>query len=151
MGTWDTIRTMDETADLGELLRATGHRLTNARRHVWEALGSTGGHLTADQVADRVRAIDAGINLASIYRSLALFAELGLARESNIGGDAAARWEVAHPDDEFHLICSECGKVQHHGGDLVEQVRRHLGAEHGFQATTVELAVSGRCADCGAG
>jgi Fe2+ or Zn2+ uptake regulation protein len=138
---------MDDSIDLGELLRAQGHRLTNPRRHVWEALASA-GHLTADQVADRVRTADEGINLASIYRSLALFAELGLARESKIGSDGAARWEVAHPDDEFHLICSSCGKVQHHGGDLVEQVRRHLGAEHGFQAATVELAVNGRCADC---
>lgn len=141
---------MDHTVDLGELLRARGHRLTNPRRRVWDALDSASSHLTADQVADRVRREDAGINLASIYRSLALFAELGLARESKIGGDGAARWEVAHPDDEFHLICSACGKVQHHGGDLVEQVRRHLGTEHGFQAITVELAVSGHCADCGA-
>ncbi len=142
---------MEDLIDLGDRLRAGGHRLTNARQHVWDALGAAGGHLTADQVADRVWAIDSGINLASIYRSLALFAELGLARESSIGGDAAARWEVAHPDDEFHLICSECGRVQHHGGDLVEQVRRHLGTDHGFVATTVELAVSGRCADCGDG
>ena len=142
---------MDDSMDLGEVLRAKGHRLTNPRQYVWNVLDSAGGHLTADQVAERVRAADAGINLASIYRSLALFADLGLARESNLGGDTAARWEVAHPDDEFHLICSACGSVQHHGGDIVDKVRRHLGTEHGFQATTVELAVSGRCADCDAG
>jgi Fe2+ or Zn2+ uptake regulation protein len=139
---------MADTFDLGAHLRQRGHRLTNPRRFVWDVLGAARGHLTADQIATRVRRHDSGINLASIYRSLALFAEVGLARESNLGTDGAGRWEVAHPDDEFHLICETCGDVQHHGGDLVEQVRAHLVGDHGFQAAAIELSVSGLCANC---
>lgn len=141
---------MQEPLDLGRRLHEHGHRLTNARHRVWEALSNAGGHLTAEQVAERVRRTDSGVNLASVYRSLGLFADIGLARESNLGNDGAARWELAHPDDQFHLVCESCGDVQHHGGDLVEQVRSHLGSDHGFEATTIELAVSGRCARCAA-
>ena len=139
---------MSDTIDLGAYLRQRGHRLTNPRRFVWDVLGAARGHLTADQIAAQVRGLDSGVNLASIYRSLTLFAELGLARESNLGTDGAGRWEVAHPDDEFHLICDKCGDVQHHGGDLVEQVRSHLVGDHGFQAAAIELSVTGRCGSC---
>lgn len=139
---------MTDTIDLGAYLRQRGRRLTNPRRFVWDVLAAARGHLTADQIATRVHNQDSRINLASIYRSLTLFAKLGLARESNLGTDGAGRWEVAHPDDEFHLICDRCGDVQHHGGDLVEQVRAHLGSDHGFQAATIELSVTGLCDDC---
>ena len=113
-------------------------------------LSTAGGHLTVEQIADRVKAIDPGINLASVYRALTLFAELGLARESRLGTEKAARWEPAHPDQLFHLVCSECGKVTHHGGDLVEQVRTHLHDGHSFHADSIDLVVTGRCEDCAA-
>lgn len=139
---------MAERIDLGDYLRQHGHRLTNPRRRVWEALRRAGGHLTAEQVAELVQERDPRVNLASVYRSLTLFAEIGLARESNLGTDGPARWEMAHPDDQFHLVCEVCGSVQHHGGDLVDQVREHLGVDHGFEATAIELSVTGRCASC---
>ena len=83
-----------------------------------------------------------------MYRSLGLFADLGLARESRLGQDNAARWERAHPDEHFHLVCTVCGRVVHHEGDLVEQVREHLAEGHRFEAETVDLVVTGRCGDC---
>jgi Fur family ferric uptake transcriptional regulator len=141
---------MTDRIDLEAFLRQRGHRVTNPRRFVWDVLAAAGGHLTAEQIAGRVQDRDHRINLASIYRSLTLFADLGLARESNLGTDGAGGWEMSHPDDEFHLICDRCGDVQHHGGDLVEQVRSHLGGDHGFQAVTIELSVTGLCSSCAA-
>ena len=137
-----------EDADVTEVLRAHGHRVTRPRRAVWRALVDAAGHLTAEELADRVQRREAGVNLASVYRSLALFQELDLVRESRLGDDDAARWEVAHPDEHFHLVCDVCGAVEHHVGTLVEQVRSHLDDGHGFEARTVELIVSGRCRDC---
>lgn len=136
---------MADSVELGDYLRAHGHRLTKPRQRVWEALLDAGGHITADQVSARA---GPGVNLASVYRSLTLFTEIGLARVSNLGSDGPSLWEPAHPDDQFHLVCESCGGVEHHGGDLVSQVREHLGADHGFEASTIELSVKGRCARC---
>lgn len=136
---------MPDTIDLGAYLHNNGHRMTEPRRRVWDVLTAASDHLTVEAVA---AAVGDGVNLASVYRSLALFAELGLARESNLGTDGAARWEVAHPDDEFHLVCNSCGGVEHHGGNLVDQVRAHLVDSHGFEATGIELSVRGQCARC---
>lgn len=131
-----------------EVLRAHGHRVTRPRRAVWRALVDAEGHVTAEELAERVQRSESGVNLASVYRSLALFQDLDLVRESRLGDDDAARWELAHPDEHFHLICDACGRVEHHVGTFVEQVRRHLQGSHGFEAANVELIVSGRCADC---
>ena len=139
---------MNETVDLDAVLRKHGHRVTEPRRVVWDVLGSAVSHLTAEQITDQAQSREPGVNRASIYRSLTLFADLGLARESNLGSDDAARWELAHPDDQFHLICESCGIVQHHAGDLVHQVRSHLFGDHGFVVNHIELSVTGTCSAC---
>lgn len=135
-----------------ETLRAAlatgGHRVTAPREAVWTVVSSTREHLTADEVAARVRLIDPEINLSSVYRSLTLFSELGLVRESAIEGSGAAHWELAHSDDHFHLVCRSCDSIDHHGGDLVQGVRAHLVSDHGFIAEKVDLVVTGLCPNC---
>ncbi|MGH8912632.1 MAG: Fur family transcriptional regulator [Acidimicrobiia bacterium] len=142
---------MDAPNHLAVLLRERGHRSTPPRRLVWDALTSARGHLTAEQIAAEVHRRDPSVNLSSVYRTLALFTELDLVRESNLGTNGGSRWEPAHPDDQFHLVCESCGEVQHHAGDLVDEIRTHLAADHGFAADRVELVVTGICSSCAAG
>lgn len=139
---------MHATDDLSRQLRQRGYRVTRPRQAVWRALTDAEGHLTADEVAARVTLYQPGVNLASVYRSLALFAQLGLVRESRLGDDDALSWEIAHPDEHFHLVCQVCGRVDHHTGDLVARVVEHLRTGHDFEPTSVELTVAGRCAAC---
>ena len=139
---------MVDEQDIAELLRERGHRVTRPRRAVWDVLRLAGEHLTAEEIAERVRGDQPGVNLASVYRSLALFSELAIARESRLGDAEASRWELAHPDEHFHLVCQHCGDVDHHVGTMVAEVREHLRRGHGFLAEDVELTVTGTCADC---
>lgn len=134
-------------AAVAEVLRAHGYRVTPQRRLVWDVLHEARGHLTAEEIADRIAARRGEVNLASVYRALALLSDLDLVRESRLG-EAGAHWEVAHPDEHFHLVCDQCGEVTHHEGSLVEMVAGHLLEGHGFETNTVELVVSGRCARC---
>ena len=130
------------------LLRSNGHRMTEPRRLVWEVLSAADRHLTATQIAERVRSSNPNVNLSSVYRSLSLFADLELIRESNLGIDGASRWEPAHPDDHFHLVCEQCGEVTHHGGEVVESTRGHLRSSHGFEVNSIDLVATGTCSDC---
>ncbi len=139
---------MDAAADLDRTLREQGLRSTRPRRAVWRVLATADEHLTVDQIATRIGRGGDEVDLASIYRALALFAELGIARETRLGGEEASRWERAHPDEHFHLVCAECGDVDHHVGSLVAEIRHHLDDGHGFEVQDVELVVTGRCARC---
>ena len=136
------------SAEIAAVLREHGHRVTRARLAVWRALESSGGHATAEDLAARAQELEPGVNLASVYRSLTLFAGLDLARESRLGDEDATRWEVAHPDEQFHLVCERCGTVDHHVGELVRRISEHLEEGHGFASHTVELTVTGMCRWC---
>jgi Fe2+ or Zn2+ uptake regulation protein len=140
----------DKATDLSNVLRDAGMRVTGPRRAVWKVLASAAQHLTAEEIAEEARAEEPAINLSSVYRSLSVFSDLGIARESNLDRGSAAHWEVAHPDDQFHLRCTSCGAIQHHTGTLVAQISSHLADHHQFESDHVELVVSGRCAECAA-
>lgn len=139
---------VDAHADLAVVLRDHGYRLTSPRWLVWSVLRSADGHLTAEDIASRVNEADPTVNISSIYRALTLFDRLDLVRESHLGIDDSARWEIAHPDDHFHMVCRQCGEVDHHEGELVGQIRSHLGDHHDFQPENIDLVVTGLCANC---
>jgi Fur family transcriptional regulator, ferric uptake regulator len=133
--------------DVAHRLRDRGYRLTPQRQLVWEVLRSAERHLTAEEIHERVCRVVPDFNVASVYRTLALLAELDLVKEVRLG-DAKGHWELDHPDDDFHLVCRRCGAVSHHTGTLVEQVRAHLSGAHGFLVEGVELVVHGICEAC---
>jgi Fur family ferric uptake transcriptional regulator len=134
--------------DVAHRLRNEGYRLTPQRQLVWEVLRGAEHHLTAEEIHEAVSKTVPDFNLASVYRTLTLLAELGLARQVQLGA-GPGHWEVAHSDDAFHLVCRGCGAVTHHTGNLVEQVRSHLSGGHGFVVEDVDLVVHGLCEACG--
>ena len=138
---------------LATALRDGGHRLTEARRAVWAALhddGASSGssHLTVDEVTERAHVLGFRLDRASAYRALSLLETLELVRVSRLDAGDAVRWEIAHPDEHFHLRCITCGAVAHHVGTLVARIREHLDEGHGFEVATVSLTVHGQCARC---
>lgn len=138
---------MSDEESLTGTLRRHGYRITPPRLRVWQVLES-GGHLTAEEIAQRIaNAAGPDVNLASVYRSLALLEELELVRSSRLG-EGSTTWERAHPDEHFHLVCRQCGNVSHHRGTLVDKVATHLRTDHSFEPEHIELVVTGRCADC---
>ena len=134
--------------DLEVALRTHGWRVTRARRVVWDVLVGSGEHLSAQEITQRVHDIDPSINESSVYRTLTVFADLGLVRESRL--DEVATWEPFHDDAAIHLVCSTCGAVLHHHTDLVPELRRRLAAEIGFESSEIDVRVAGVCARCGA-
>ncbi len=136
--------------DLAAKLRDEGYRVTGARRRVYAALQASGAHLTADELADMLAsgAGDDGVTLSSVYRALAVLEELGLARASRLSDDDVSHWELAHPDEHFHVVCRGCGNVDHHRGSLVQVIDEHLRDGHSFAPDEITVLVRGLCQGC---
>jgi len=49
------------SADIAEVLRARGHRVTSARQAVWKALADASGHVTVEELTRRVREHELGV------------------------------------------------------------------------------------------
>jgi Fur family ferric uptake transcriptional regulator len=131
-----------------DALRESGHRLTPQRVLVWDVLRrAEDRHLSAEEILREVQKILPTFNVASVYRTLALLAELGLAKETRLA-DGPAVWEVAHDHQHHHLVCRACGAITHHEEPALSQVAIHLLEEHGFAAAELDLIVTGTCAAC---
>ncbi len=125
--------------------------MTRPRRIVWEVLtADSHTHLSAQEIADRVRAREPGINVSSVYRTLTLFAELELVRESRRADGSASSWEPTHGDDVIHLVCSSCGAVRHHAVPLVHDLHHQVADVEGFNVDGLDVTASGVCDRCGA-
>ena len=132
---------------LERTLRDHDHRLTAPRRIVWEVLHSTDRHLSAAEIAAAARRIDRGINASSVYRTLALFAELDLVRESQLG-DGPSTWEPDHDDQVIHLHCNSCGTTSHHDASTVGALRAEIAEGTDFTPLGIDVRVFGICAAC---
>jgi Fe2+ or Zn2+ uptake regulation protein len=135
-------------AELSELLRERGMRVTSQRLLIERALRDDGGHLTAEQVHDLVGPALPGVTQQTVYSTLALLAELGVARRVSAPG-ASTRFE-APTDDHHHMVCERCGAIE----DLHVKVpvSRAVGAsrERGFTPASASVTVLGLCAACSA-
>ena len=138
----------DQT-DLVELLRARGQRVTSQRVVVLRALRRLGHHATADEVLGAVQSELPGISAPTIYATLDLFVELGLARKVH-GGHGAALYDP-RVEPHQHAVCRQCGRVQDVDGDASLGIVLATARANGFHPDGAEVIVSGLCADCAPG
>ncbi len=128
-----------------------GHGLKNTpqRRLIVQVFFDSDKHMTTEELYESVRAKDAGIGQATVYRTLKLLTEAKLAKEMHFG-DGTARYEPAVEDTHHdHLICTACGKNTEVLDDTIEKLQEALAEKHGFTLTSHRMYLYGICNDCG--
>jgi len=132
--------------ELSELLRERGMRVTSQRLLIDRALREHGGHLSAEQVHELVDPGLPGVTQQTVYSTLALLADLGVARRVAAPG-ASTRFE-ARTDEHHHMVCERCGAVE--DLDARVSVAKAVGAarDSGFVPSSASVTVLGLCAVC---
>ena len=135
-------------ARLNEYMAKHGLRSTEQRRVVTEMFFATDGHLSIEDLLDRVRVAEPRIGYATVYRTLKLLKECGLAFERHFG-DGVSRYEVAWEDEHHdHLICLDCEKIIEFEDEAIEKLQHEVSANHGFTLVRHKLELYGICPDC---
>ena len=130
-----------------ETIRATGHRLTPQRVMVLTAIDDLGGHLTVEQIHQQVLIRHPSLDIATVYRTVALLKRLHLVNEVVQGG--IAHYEAADPAHRHHhLVCEHCGTAFHLDPQYLDALREQLVREVGFEPHMEHFTISGLCADC---
>jgi Fur family ferric uptake transcriptional regulator len=86
--------------------------------------------------------------VATVYRTMKLLAEAGLAHARNFG-DGQTRYEAAvgkHHHD--HLICTQCGTIVEFEDDRIESLQDAVARKHGFKVTSHKMELYGICKSC---
>ncbi len=133
---------------LAEYMDEHGLRSTAQRRLVTDIFFKSDGHLSIEDLWAKVRRRDPKVGYATIYRTLKLLTDSGLANERKFG-DGVSRYEVAYEDEHHdHLICTKCGKIVEFEDDRIEAWQDELAQEYGFRLTRHRHELYGICADC---
>ena len=115
-------------------LKNKGLRNTPQRQQIMEVFFNESGHLTTEEIYDRVRKEDPSLGQATVYRTMKLLCEAGLAREVRFG-DGLARYEHAADAHHDHLICENCGRNIEVVDSQIEELQDALARKHGFKPT----------------
>lgn len=102
---------------------------TNQRDVIVDQFLRTKDHISIDELLARVRKRHQKVGYATVYRTLKLLVESGLAIERQFG-DGQARFEVSG-DHHDHLICMKCGLILEFEDDEIERLQERIAQRLG--------------------
>jgi Fur family ferric uptake transcriptional regulator len=140
----------DPVATLAELIQKKGLKHSRQREAIAQVFFAMGGHVPVDVLVTRVREQDPHISVATVYRTMKLLAECGLAVPRQFG-DGQTRYEPAtrsHSHAHDHLICTACGAIVEFESDRMSELQDRVARRHGFDVERRRLELYGRCASC---
>lgn len=125
-----------------------GLRSTRQRDLILDIFLSTHQHVSVEELYLKVKASNPDIGHATVYRTLKLFSEAGLAREILLH-DGQTRYEhVVAGEHHDHLICTACNSIIEFENETIEQLQTEIAARHGFLIKNHKLELYGICSAC---
>lgn len=122
--------------------------MTGQRELIASTFFRNKGHVSAEELHGQVRKISAGIGFATVYRTIKLLSDAGLAKGRDFG-DGFARYEPAiHKEHHDHLICTKCGRIVEFENDRIEELQQTVARKHGFRITDHKMELYGVCGTC---
>ncbi len=123
-----------------DLLAKHGVRMTSQRRLLLRLVETIRDHPDVDELHRRAQALDASISLATVYRTVKLFAEAGILARHEFK-DGRARYERAEREHHDHFIDIETGKVIEFRSPEIERLQAEIAARHGFRIIDHRLEI----------
>ena len=129
-------------------IQRAGLKRTAQRDLILEVFLRTEKHLSSEDLYQLAKERDPNVGHTTVYRTLKLLVEAGLAREVRFG-DGRTRYEhnYKHPHHD-HLICTDCGKTIEFYSEELEAIQESIASKHGFESTHHTLRMFGTCSDC---
>jgi Fur family ferric uptake transcriptional regulator len=131
-------------------LASNGLKQTRQREEILRAFTECGRHVSIDELLAQVRERDGGIGHATVYRTMRLFVDSGIAAERHFL-DGPARYETAavlDDDHHDHLICIVCGDIVEFENEEIERLQDRVAESHGFHLTSHKMELYGTCRTC---
>lgn len=149
-------RTTDErpaspAAALGAYIAERGLKHSRQRDRIAETFLGMGGHVSVEELVARVRRLDPRISVATVYRTMKILSECGLATPRQFGGNQTRYEAAAGRAHHDHLICTSCGEIVEFANEKIETLQALVARRHGFEVESHRLELYGRCARCRAG
>jgi Fur family ferric uptake transcriptional regulator len=131
-----------------EHIQKKGLKRTSQRDLILDVFLGTEAHLSSEDLYRLVHKKDPTVGQTTVYRTLKLLTEAGLAREVRFG-DGLTHYEHNYKHEHHdHMICSECGRIIEFFSAELEAIQDAMAAKHKFEVTEHLLRILGICAEC---
>jgi len=131
-------------------LSEKGMKNTRQRDAVAEVFFSTNGHISAEELYLKVAKAHPSIGLTTVYRTLKLLTEAGLAKERRFSEQGV--YEKAEADKHHdHLICTRCGRILEFKEPSIEMMQEDVARRYGFVVVDHKMELYGLCRSCSTG
>ena len=130
------------TETIIERCEAAGLRMTEQRRVIARVLQESKDHPDVEELYARASKVDAGISLATVYRTVKLFDETGILQRLEFG-DGRSRYEDAEREHHDHLIDINTGKVIEFVDPEIEALQEKIAAKLGYELRGHKLELYG--------
>ncbi len=139
---------MPSAAPLLDALADAGVRSTEPRRAVAELIAARRGHFTARDLVDDAAGRNLSVGRATVFRSLELFADLGLVERLDLPTGEHAYVACSPEQHHHHVICALCGRSSGVDDAGLAIVAARIERTTGYRIDGHRLELFGRCPDC---
>ncbi|MBT0669473.1 transcriptional repressor [Novosphingobium profundi] len=133
---------MSQPIDIEALCAERGLRITEQRRVIAKVLSESTDHPDVEKLHERATAIDPGISIATVYRTVRLFEEAGILDRHDFG-DGRARYEAAPEAHHDHMIDVETGAVIEFVDPELESLQKQIAEKLGFRLVDHRMELFG--------
>lgn len=133
--------------EAGELLRESGLKSTPQRMAVVHVLHSSSKYLSINEILEKVKIHLPKTGLATIYRTLETFAELGLVKRVHFP-DGCDSYTLSTEEHSHHMVCTECNAVFSFSDCPIDGIEHLKGINRGFKVKSHFIQLFGECEDC---
>jgi Fur family transcriptional regulator, ferric uptake regulator len=137
---------MSRSIDIEALCQEKGLRITEQRRVIARVLSEAEDHPDVEALHARASAIDTGISIATVYRTVRLFEEAGILDRHDFG-DGRSRYEAAPEAHHDHLIDVETGRVIEFVDPELESLQKQIAEKLGFRLVDHRMELYGVAID----
>ncbi len=137
---------MHRRIDIEALCADKGLRITEQRRVIARVLSDAEDHPDVEALHARSAAIDPGISIATVYRTVRLFEEAGILERHDFG-DGRSRYEAAAEAHHDHLIDVETGRVIEFVDPELESLQKVIAEKLGFRLVDHRMELYGVAID----
>lgn len=139
---------VDRFAIFKEHLREQGLKSTSQRDTIARVFFASQRHISVEELYQAVKSVSSGIGYATVYRTVKLLTECGLAVERHFR-DGEARYETAGEGGQHdHLLCERCGAIVEFDEPDIDALQAAVARRFGFRFTGRKMELYGVCRAC---
>jgi Fur family ferric uptake transcriptional regulator len=135
-----------EQKALSEYLAARSLKHTKQRAVILDAFLNATGHITSEELYGRVRGKHPNIGYTTVYRTMRLLCDAGLAHERHFEGGVTC-YEIEHEHHD-HLVCVRCGKIEEFECAMIEDSQQEIAGRYGYLLVRHRHELYGYCPAC---